>query len=77
LTHRVLIAAELKNLLEPSQLTDLDITWLAADQPTPKGDWVAIVPLLSRWVGGMHRHQHADEPSSEPSSCVRLGRRTG
>ncbi len=52
MTHRVLIAAELKNLLEPSQLTDLDITWLAADQPTPKGDWVAIVPLLSRWVGG-------------------------
>ena len=50
--HRVLIAAELKNLLEPAQLADLDITWLAADQPTPKGDWVAIVPLLSRWVGG-------------------------
>jgi len=52
LIHRVLIAAELKNLLEPGQLADLDITWLAADQPTPKGDWVAIVPLLSRWVGG-------------------------
>jgi glyoxylate reductase len=52
LNHRVLIAAELKNLLAPSQLADLDITWLAADQPTPKGDWVAIVPLLSRWVGG-------------------------
>jgi glyoxylate reductase len=52
LTHQVLIAAELKNLLEPSQLADLDITWLAADQPTPRGDWVAIVPLLSRWVGG-------------------------
>ena len=50
--HRVLIAAELQNLLEPAQLTNLDITWLAADQPTPKGDWVAIVPLLSRWVGG-------------------------
>jgi glyoxylate reductase len=48
----VLIAAELKNLLDPSQLEDLDITWLAADQPTPTGDWVAIVPLLSRWVGG-------------------------
>jgi len=47
-----LIARELKNLLEPSQLADLDTTWLAADQPTPKGDWVAIVPLLSRWVGG-------------------------
>src|SRR6266446_10032090 len=52
LSHRVVIAAELKNLLEPSQLAVLDITWLTADQPTPKGDWVAIVPLLSRWVGG-------------------------
>jgi len=52
LTHRVLIAAELKNLLEPAQLADLDITWISVDQPTPKGDWVAIVPLLSRWVGG-------------------------
>ncbi len=52
MAHRVLIAAELRNLLEPSQLVDLDVTWLAADQPTPKGDWVAILPLLSRWVGG-------------------------
>ena len=51
-THRVLIAAELQNLLEPSQLVDLDVTWLAAGDPTPKGDWEAIVPLLSRWVGG-------------------------
>jgi len=50
--HRVLIAAELKNLLEPSQLSHLDVTWLASAEPTPKGDWVAIVPLLSRWVGG-------------------------
>jgi len=52
LTHRVLIAAEIRNLVELAQLTDLDITWLAADEPTPKGDWVALVPLLSRWVGG-------------------------
>src|SRR2546422_5606110 len=51
-SHRVLIARELKNLLEPAQLVDLDITWIAASDPTPKGDWVAIVPLLSRWVGG-------------------------
>src|SRR5437762_9638120 len=50
--HRVLVAAELKSLLEPSQLIELDITWLAAGDPTPKGDWEAIVPLLSRWVGG-------------------------
>jgi len=48
----VLIAVELKGLLEPAQLEGLDVTWVAADQPTPKGDWVAIVPLLSRWVGG-------------------------
>src|SRR5258706_3981590 len=50
--HRVLVATELKSLLEPSQLIDLDITWLAAGDPTPRGDWEAIVPLLSRWVGG-------------------------
>jgi glyoxylate reductase len=48
----VLIAAEIKGLLEPDQLEGLDVTWLAADATVPKGDWVAIVPLLSRWVGG-------------------------
>lgn len=48
----MLIAAELKNLLEPTQLVDFDVTWIAASDPTPKGEWVAIVPLLSRWVGG-------------------------
>src|SRR5216110_1279907 len=52
LAHRVLVAAELKNLLEPSQLTGLDVTWISTGEPTPKGDWVAIVPLLSRWIGG-------------------------
>ena len=52
MNQRVLIAAELKNLLEPSQLAGLEVTWLAAGEPTPKGDFVAIVPLLSRWVGG-------------------------
>ncbi len=57
MTHRVLIAAELKNLLEPAQLADLDVTWISVDQPTPKGDWVAIVPLLSRWVGGTELKQ--------------------
>ena len=50
--HRVLIAAELQGLLEPDQLAGLDVTWIAADQATPRGDYVAIVPLLSRWVGG-------------------------
>ena len=48
----MLVAAELKSLLEPTQLVDLDITWIAAADPTPRGEWVAIVPLLSRWMGG-------------------------
>lgn len=48
----MLIAAELKNLLEPAQLADLDITWIATSDPTPKGEWVGIVPLLTRWMGG-------------------------
>ena len=48
----VLIAAELKSLLDPAELQGLDVTWIPSDQPTPKGDYVAIVPLLSRWVGG-------------------------
>jgi len=52
LTHQVLIAAEIKNLVQPAQLTDLDVTWLSSHEPTPRGDWVAIVPLLSRWIGG-------------------------
>ena len=50
--HPVLIAAELQGLLEPAQLAGLDVTWLSTDQPTPAGDYVALVPLLSRWVGG-------------------------
>ncbi|HYT64211.1 MAG TPA: D-glycerate dehydrogenase [Gemmatimonadales bacterium] len=52
MSYPVLIAAELRNLLEPSQLVNLDVTWIATGDPTPKGEWVAIVPLLSRWVGG-------------------------
>jgi len=50
--HPVLIAAELQPLIEPGQLAGLDVTWLPAGEPIPKGDYVAIVPLLSRWVGG-------------------------
>jgi glyoxylate reductase len=48
----VLVAAELRNLLGSGQLHGLDVTWLPASDPTPKGDWLAIVPLLTRWVGG-------------------------
>ena len=52
MSHRVLVAAELRNLLEPAELAGLDVTWIASGDPTPKGDWVAIVPLLTRWVRG-------------------------
>lgn len=52
MSHRVLVAAELRNLLEPAALTGLDVTWIASGEPTPRGDWVAIVPLLIRWMGG-------------------------
>ncbi|MGH7614942.1 MAG: 2-hydroxyacid dehydrogenase [Gemmatimonadales bacterium] len=51
--HPVLIAAELQNLLDASHLEGLDVTWIAADEATPKGHWIALVPLLSRWVGGI------------------------
>jgi glyoxylate reductase len=50
--HPVLVAAELRNLLDPSQLAGLEVNWLAADDPTPTGAYVGLVPLLSRWVGG-------------------------
>ena len=46
------MALELRNLLDPAELKDLDVTWIANSDPTPKGAFVAIVPLLSRWVGG-------------------------
>lgn len=51
--HPVLIAAELRNLLAPEQLEGLDVSWLGAEDPTPTvGAYVAIVPLLTRWIGG-------------------------
>ena len=48
----VLIAAELRELLTAADLEGLDVTWMVAGEPTPQGEFVAIVPLLSRWVGG-------------------------
>jgi glyoxylate reductase len=48
----VLIAAELEPLLAAEQLAGLAVTWLPGEDSTPRGDWVALVPLLSRWVGG-------------------------
>ncbi len=48
----VLVAAELQPFLEPGDLAGLAVTWLPGDEPTPAGDYVAIVPLLTRWIGG-------------------------
>ena len=52
MTNRVLVADELKALLDASELAGIDVTWIASDQPTPKGDFLAVVSLLSRWMGG-------------------------
>jgi glyoxylate reductase len=48
----VFVAAELRELLDPSRLEGLDVTWVRSDEPTPEGEFVAAVPLLSRWMGG-------------------------
>ena len=48
----VLIAAELRELVGDDPLPDHTVRWLAATEPTPKGPFAAIVPLLSRWIGG-------------------------
>ncbi|HEY6785424.1 MAG TPA: D-glycerate dehydrogenase [Gemmatimonadales bacterium] len=46
------VAAELRELLDPSRLEGLDVTWVRSDEPTPEGEYVGAVPLLSRWMGG-------------------------
>ncbi len=52
IAHPVLVAVELRDLIEPDQLAGLKVTWISRDEPIPKGDYVALVPLLTRWVGG-------------------------
>jgi glyoxylate reductase len=47
----VLIAAELRDLLEPGSIPGATVTWLPADSATPAGGYAAIVPLLSRRIG--------------------------
>ena len=48
----VLIAEELRELLDAGALAGLEVTWIRADEATPAGEWVGVVPLLSRWMGG-------------------------
>ena len=53
MTDTVLIAEELRSLLEDDPVPGFEVEWLPADVPTPSGEeYVAIVALLSRWVGG-------------------------
>lgn len=48
-----LIAEELRELLPDDPAPGHAVEWLSADQDVPTGDqYVAIVPLLSRWIGG-------------------------
>ena len=48
---RVLVASELKTLLPEDPLPGYEVAWIATGEPTPSGDYVAIIPLLSRPIG--------------------------
>lgn len=52
MSDTVLIAAELQELLGSDPVPHYAVEWIATATPTPKGDYVAIIPLLSRWIGG-------------------------
>ena len=48
----ILVAAELRDFLGEDPVPGHAIRWLDASEPTPKGHYSAIIPLLSRWIGG-------------------------
>lgn len=53
MTGKVLIADELGDLLDDDPAPGYEVDWIPAARPTPKGEeYVAVVPLLSRWIGG-------------------------
>ena len=47
----ILIAAELRNLLDPDPVPGHGVEWITASDITPTGDITAVVPLLSRRFG--------------------------
>lgn len=48
---RVLVAEEVRDFIGSVEVPeDIAITWLPADEPIPKGDYVGLLPLLSRRV---------------------------
>lgn len=53
MSGKVLIAEELRDLLGTDPVPGCEVEWIGADAPTPRGEeYVAVVPLLSRWIGG-------------------------
>jgi len=48
---RVLVAAELRELLATDPVPGYEVVWISSSEPTPGGDFVAMVPLLSRPLG--------------------------
>ena len=48
---RVLVAAELKDLLPANPIPGHQVVWIRAEEPTPGGDFVAVIPLLRRRLG--------------------------
>jgi glyoxylate reductase len=47
----VLIATELRELLDPDPVPGHAVQWISSAEPTPAGDAVAIIPLLTRRLG--------------------------
>ena len=47
----ILIADELRELLPDDPAPGHDVEWISAANPTPEGEYDAIVPLLSRRIG--------------------------
>ncbi len=51
MTSDILLAAELKDLVGEDPVPGYRIRWIASSEPTPRGEYVAVVPLLSRRLG--------------------------
>lgn len=48
---RVLVAAELRGLLPEEPFPGHEVVWVRAQEPTPRGDFVAMVSILQRRIG--------------------------
>jgi glyoxylate reductase len=52
-TKRVLVAAELRPFIDAVERpADVEVEWVAATEPLPEGEYVGLLPLLSRPVDG-------------------------